>query len=228
MTPIIPHSPRDATRGSPSRTASQLPQRHVDRLLEVLADGRPRRCVPPRSTRCELRPADSWRVFPTCCALAEDGLLLRDRTATGWTCSRCRRTLPAPARRPRSQPPASSPCDAALYVTTTARRRRQAPSLTHLAGADASSAWSATAASRSRRSSRPARAELDHRRTTSTWWSAGWPAAPTWGCCYASSWCSTWTRSTRCRRTADHPRPEHRHRGRHRRRSCAAAACRPR
>ena len=65
---------------APPKYRRQLPQRHVDRLLGVLANGQPL-----RSYRIEdaLRTGEHWRVYDTCCALADEGLLVRSQDRSG-------------------------------------------------------------------------------------------------------------------------------------------------
>lgn len=63
--------------GDTPRHRRELPQRHVDLILAVLADGRPRRAYRIEDA-IELPPGNTARLFATLCALAEEGLLWRE------------------------------------------------------------------------------------------------------------------------------------------------------
>jgi hypothetical protein len=78
--PQNPHS----TQGElpATRHYAQLPPELVAKVLALLADGRPRRSFRVFDA-LGLPEREHWRVFPTLCALADDGRILRDQNQDG-------------------------------------------------------------------------------------------------------------------------------------------------
>jgi hypothetical protein len=70
----------------------------------VLADGRPRRAYRIEDA-LHLSWADSWRVFPTCCALAQERQIVREQDSSGVDVFSMLATEPLVARQRVEAPP---------------------------------------------------------------------------------------------------------------------------